>query len=312
MKKITIITPTYNEEGTVVRCLLEVEKLFTDTLKEIDYEHIVIDNFSTDATVPLIRSQMLKSKNIKLIVNSRNIGASKSIYKAMRRATGDWVVPMLAADLQDPVLSIKHMYEKAKDSNANVVFGIRTNRKESFLLTSLRTIYYKLLQKISEYELPIHAGDFALINRSTLETILSLDDKNPYIRGLISQYGQSFEYHEYVWEERLAGKSKSSPLVLLDVAISGMISMSRIPARISLVTGFLFSFLSLLLASIFAIVTLTSNIRLFSGIPAVIVTLFFTSGIQLFFLGLVGEYVLSIHTDIRERSEVSSLIEENF
>jgi len=308
---LTIITPTYNEEESIVRCIQAVKRMMSSDLPALSYEHIIIDNYSTDGTVALISALCIEDSNLKLIVNGRNIGATRSIYRAMARARGEWVIPMLAADLQDPVEAIPEMYAKIK-SGVNVVYGVRTNRQESLVMRTLRSVYYRLIRRFSESDIPINVGDFSLIHSDVSKAIVALDDQYPYVRGLIAQSASKVDYVSYRWEKRASGKSKSKPLVLIDVAISGMVSTTQIPARIALIVGFITSTLGFGAGLVYLGLTLSGLSSAPPGIPTIVVSIFTLMGMQLFFLGLIGEYVLSIHRQIKREPISPILLEKNF
>jgi glycosyltransferase involved in cell wall biosynthesis len=277
----------------------------------LNYEHIIIDNCSSDSTVEKVSLEAKSDLRIKLIVNSRNIGASKSIYRALGRVTGDWVVPMLPADLQDPAEVIPEMLELS-NSEVEIVYGVRLNRQEPLLMRTLRRIYYRALRRFSNIDLQNDAGEFVLISSRVVRAILDIKDQNPYIRGLIAQTGAKYSKVSYTWGQRKAGRSKSSPFVLADVAISGLVSTSQIPARIALLSGFAISLIGMLVGLTYLILSVFTTSQTVSGIPTLIIALFFLSGIQIFFTGLVGEYVLSIHRQVKPEATVYSAVELNF
>lgn len=280
------------------------------TCPEITYEHLIIDNASTDSTAGIAIEQSLLDRRIKVIVNSRNIGASRSMYRALSRVSGRWTIPMLPADLQDPVEVIPQMLKEAM-GGYEIVYGVRTNRQENFFIRSLRKIYYRLLNKASTFNLQNDAGEFVLISSRIRDSIVQINDQNPYIRGLIAQTNAKSVAIPYVWNQRKLGKSKSSPLVLADVAISGMVSSTYIPARIALIFGFFTSVLGVVAAFAYLLVSVFSVGSPASGIPTIIIAIFFLGGIQLFFLGLIGEYVLSIHRQVKPEAAVTSIKESN-
>jgi glycosyltransferase involved in cell wall biosynthesis len=280
------------------------------TCPEVEYEHLIIDNASTDRTASIALEQSLLDQRVKVIVNSRNIGASRSMYRALSRVSGQWTIPMLPADLQDPAEVIPLMLEKAMEGH-EIVYGVRTNRQENIFIRSLRKIYYRLLNKASTFNLQNDAGEFVLISSRVRESIVQVRDQNPYIRGMIAQTNAQSAAIPYIWNQRKYGRSKSSPLVLADVAISGMVSSTYIPARIALIFGFLFSALGVVAAFIYFLVSIFSLGSPTSGIPTIIISIFFLGGIQLFFLGLIGEYVLSIHRQVKPEAAVTSTTEAN-
>lgn len=310
MTHLSVITPTFNEQESILQCIQSLKDVMEKTCPEITYEHLIIDNASTDRTASIAIEQSRLDQRIKVIVNSRNIGASRSMYRALSRVSGEWTIPMLPADLQDPVEVIPQMLNEAI-KGYEIVYGVRTNRQENFFLKSLRTIYYRLLNKASTFNLQNDAGEFVLISSRVRESILQINDQNPYIRGMIAQTNAKSVAIPYVWNQRKFGKSKSSPLVLAEVAISGMVSSTYIPARIALIFGFLTSALGVLAAFIYFLISIFSLGSPTSGIPTIIIAIFFLGGVQLFFLGLIGEYVLSIHRQVKPEAAVSSTTESN-
>ena len=308
---LTVITPTFNEEGSILECINRLKIVMKKCCPEINYEHIIIDNCSEDETVNIAVEESKKDPRIKILVNSRNIGGDRSIYKALSRASGEWIIPMLPADLQDPAEVIPLMLEKAVDG-VEIVYGVRKNRQERLLIRSLRKIYYRTLRNFSTYNLQNDAGDFVLISSRVAMSINSLQDQNPYVRGKIAQTGARFDSVSYTMNKRMQGESKYSAFMLVDVAISGMVSSTYIPARIALVMGFLASILGVIAGSVYLLLTIFSGQDTNSGIPTIIITMFFLGGIQLFFLGLIGEYVLSIHRQVKPEPNVTFINEVNF
>jgi glycosyltransferase involved in cell wall biosynthesis len=295
---LTIITPCYNEEASVMECAREVQKVMTARLPKVKYEHIFIDNASTDGTVKELRKIAVDSKTVKVIVNSRNVGPFRNMYAAMAKASGRAVIPMLPADLQDPAEKIPDLYQEWVNGYL-VVYGERTNRQESLMMRALRGLYYRIVRTMSETDIPINSGEFMLIDRKISDEICRLGDHYPYIRGLVAQSTSNSTSVPYTWGARKKGKSKSNFIALIDQAINGFVSTSRAPARIALLGGFFISglgFLAGLWSLIANFVDAPSGLQ---GIPTIIVALFFFGGIQLFFLGLIGEYVLSIHSQVR-------------
>jgi glycosyltransferase involved in cell wall biosynthesis len=308
---LTVITPTFNEEGSILECINRLKIVMKKCCPEINYEHIIIDNCSEDETVNIAVEESKKDPRIKILVNSRNVGGPRSIYKALSRASGEWIIPMLPADLQDPAEVIPLMLEKAVDG-VEIVYGVRKNRQERLLIRSLRKIYYRTLRNFSTFNLQNDAGDFVLISSRVAMSINSVQDQNPYVRGMIAQTGARFDSVSYTMNKRMQGESKYSAFMLADVAISGMVSSTYIPARIALIMGFLASILGVIAGSIYLLLTIFSGQDTNSGIPTIIITMFFLGGIQLFFLGLIGEYVLSIHRQVKPEPNVTFINEVNF
>jgi glycosyltransferase involved in cell wall biosynthesis len=295
---LTIITPCYNEEASVRECAQEVQKIMSSKLPRVKYEHIFIDNASTDGTVKELRKIATGSKTVKVIVNSRNVGPFRNMYAAMARASGKAVIPMLPADLQDPAEKIPDLYQEWVNGYL-IVYVERTNRQEPLMMRALRGLYYRIVRTMSETDIPINSGEFMLIDRKISDEICKLDDHYPYIRGLVAQSTSNSTSVPYTWAVRKKGKSNSNFLALIDQAINGFISTSRAPARIALLGGFLISGLGFLAGLWSLIANLVDAPTALQGIPTLIVAFFFFGGIQLFFLGLIGEYVLSVHSQVR-------------
>jgi glycosyltransferase involved in cell wall biosynthesis len=295
---LTIITPCYNEEASVLDCAVEVQKVMSAKLPKVKYEHIFIDNASTDNTVVELRKIASRSKSVKVIVNSRNVGPFRNMYAAMAKASGSAVIPMLPADLQDPADKIPDLYQEWVKGYL-VVYGERTNRQESLVMRALRGLYYRIVRTMSETDIPINSGEFMLIDRKISDEICKLGDHYPYIRGLVAQSTSNSTSVPYDWGVRKKGKSKSNFVALIDQAINGFVSTSRAPARIALLGGFFISGVGFIAGLWTLIANLFNAPSALQGIPTLIVALFFFGGIQLFFLGLIGEYVLSIHSQVR-------------
>jgi len=295
---LTIITPCFNEEASVLDCAREVKNVMSAKLPKVKYEHIFIDNASTDGTVIELRKIAADSKTVKVIVNSRNVGPFRSMYAAMAKASGRAVIPMLPADLQDPPDKIPNLYQEWLKGYL-VVYGERANRQESLMMRALRRLYYQIVRTMSETDIPINSGEFMLVDRKISDEICKIGDHYPYIRGLVAQSTSNSTSVTYTWGVRKKGKSKSNLLALVDQAINGFVSTSRAPARIALLGGFCISGIGFLAGLWSLIANLVEAPAELQGIPSLIVGLFFFGGVQLFFLGLIGEYVLSIHSQVR-------------
>jgi glycosyltransferase involved in cell wall biosynthesis len=308
---LSIVTPCYNEEETVEKCVLAVRRIMSSKFPNMEYEHIFSDNSSTDKTLEVLKSLATNDSRLKIVVNSRNIGASRNIYRALRHTSGRTVVPMLPADLQDPAEVIPLLVAEHEKGN-KIVYGVRSSRKESLVMRILRSIYYKIIWKLSGSRIPINSGEFMLLDRIVVDSILSTKDANPYVRGLVAQTGFKSSSVSYTWVKREGGKSKSSFFVLIDTAINGLVSTSRLPARIALLFGFFFATLGLIFGIASALIILTSGSDSPQGIPTIIIAIFTLGGIQLFFLGLIGEYVLSIHGQVRPEPDSVDVERINF
>jgi glycosyltransferase involved in cell wall biosynthesis len=298
MKKLSIITPCYNEEVNVEICAQELKKVMQEKLSGYDYEHIFADNASTDSTLEKLRELAAKDDHIKVISNSRNVGPFRNMWNAMKSATGDAVVPLLPADLQDPPSVIPELV-KHWEQGFLVTYGVRANREESIIMRMARGLYYRIIKKFASAVIPLNSGEFLLADKKVIDSILVVDDQYPYIRGLIAQTGVKSASVPYTWVRRERGKSKNSFISLIDQAINGFVSTSRVPARLALLGGFLLSFLGFTYAIFTAVMVLISDGTAPVGIPTIIVGIFLLGGVQLLFLGLIGEYILSIHGQVR-------------
>ena len=298
MKKLSIITPCYNEEVNVEICAQELKKVMQEKLSGYDYEHIFADNASTDATLIKLRELAAKDDHIKVISNSRNVGPFRNMWNAMKSATGDAVVPLLPADLQDPPSVIPELV-KHWEQGFLVTYGVRANREESIIMRMARGLYYRIIKKFASAVIPLNSGEFLLADKKVIDSILVVDDQYPYIRGLIAQTGVKSASVPYTWVRRERGKSKNSFISLIDQAINGFVSTSRVPARLALLGGFSLSFLGFAYAIFTAVMVLISDGTAPVGIPTIIVGIFLLGGVQLLFLGLIGEYILSIHGQVR-------------
>lgn len=309
-KLISIITPTFNESENVYTCMETVKKVLESQLADYDYEHIFIDNGSTDGTIRELERIAKLDKRVKVIINSRNLGASRSVFRALHFTRGDLIVPMVAADLQDPP-SIITQFVGEWEKGFKLIFGQRLNRRESFFMRSLRSIYYRLIRAMAESDIPLNAGEFLLVDRQILNTLLATQDRNPYVRGMFAQTGIEPSYVTYDWAERKKGRSKATFVNMIDLAINGLISTSKLPARLALILGFLLASLGFALGLITALSQIFGFLDAAPGIPTLVTGVFILGGAQLFFLGLIGEYVLSIHTQVKPEPEAFSLLEIN-
>ena len=311
MKKISIITPCYNEENNVRECYQAVKEVVTQSLPNYRYEHIFADNASTDGTLVKLKEIAAQDQNVKVISNSRNVGPFRNMWNAMKSASGDAVIPLLPADLQDPP-SVIPQFVSNWESGDLVVYGVRANREESWIMRKMRGTYYRLIRRFADAVIPINSGEFLLADKRVIQSILSVDDAYPYIRGLIAQTAVKSSSIPYTWVRRERGRSKNSFIDLIDQAINGFVSTSRIPARLALLSGFFFSILGFLGAIATFVAFLINREGAPVGIPTIIVSIFLFGGIQLLFFGIIGEYVLSIHGQVRRTPPMFEVERVNF
>jgi glycosyltransferase involved in cell wall biosynthesis len=311
MKMISIITPCFNEEQNVEICASRLRQVMRDNLPNYEYEHIFADNSSTDATVRILRKLAEADKSIKVIVNSRNVGPFRNMWNAMKSASGHAIIPLLPADLQDPPEVIPRFVSSWEEGNL-ITYGRRVNRQESLLMRSTRSLYYNIIKRFASTDIPVDSGEFLLADRRVIDSILGLDDQYPYIRGLIAQTGVKSSSVSYTWERRQRGKSKNNFLSLVDQALNGFVSTSRIPARMALLGGFIMSGMGIVYGVFNLIMALAYDLGAPTGITTIIVGLFIFGGLQLFFLGIIGEYVLSIHGQVRKSPPMFEVERINF
>ena len=311
-RRISIITPCYNEELNVEDCYLAVKQLFQQDLVDYEYEHVFCDNASTDHTVPILRKLAAQDPHVKLIVNARNFGPSCSVFNALLSTSGDAAVPLLPADLQDPPEIIAE-FVRLWENGYEVVHGIRANREEGFLLRTVRKAYYRLVRRLASIDIPLDVGEFQLIDRVVVDALRRFDDYHPYLRGMIAGCGFRSAGVPFTWKARKKGVSKNRLYHLFDHGLNGVISSTNIPMRLCLLVGLALSIFSLA----YSIFTMLVNLIFYRqlappGIPTLIVAIFFFSGVQLFFLGVLGEYISAIHFQVRKRPLVIERERVNF
>lgn len=308
---ISVITPCLNEEDNVAVCRDEVRKTFQEWLPDYEYEHIFSDNASRDKTVERLLVMAQDDKRVKIIVNARNLGPFRNTFNALKSASGDAVVVQLPADLQDPPSLIPEFIRHWK-AGYKVVYGIRRRRRERWYLRRARWLYYRLVAWTTDIDLPVDTGEFQLIDRSVADTVIRVDDYYPYIRGLIAQCSQRSIGVEYTWQTRRHGTSKHRLYHLIDQALNGFVSTSNVPMRLSIFLGFALAVVSI----IYALAQMVITVMLFGttppGMPTLIVGLFFFSGVQLLFMGILGEYIAAIHSQVRRGPVLDDTLRINF
>ena len=311
-KLISIVTPCYNEQDNIVDCYQAVRRVFQEQLPDYDYEHVFCDNASDDGTIERLRQLAGQDPLVKVILNSRNFGPFCSTFNGLMSTRGDAVVVLLAADLQDPPELIPQFVRRWVEGY-QVVYGIRKVREENLVLHGVRRLYYWVVSKFADIHIPVNVGEFQLVDRVVIEALRRFDDYYPYIRGMIANCGFRSTGIEYTWKARRKGFSKNRLYHLIDQGLNGFVSFSRVPLRLCLLSGFLISILSIL----FAVYSFAVNLIYFGklttpGIPTLIVALFFFSGVQLFFFGILGEYISAVHYQVRKRPLVIERERINF
>lgn len=308
-KLISVVTPCYNEEGNVDELYRRVAAQFAQ-LPDYDYEHIYIDNASTDATVAKVKALAAADPRVKLIVNTRNFGIIRSSNHALLQARGDAVVNM-ASDMQEPPELIVD-FVRQWEAGYKVVVGVKPKSKETPLMFLLRRFYYATIGRIADVELVPNYTGFGLYDREVLEHMRRIDDPYPYFRGLIADLGYTRAEVPYVQPQRTRGVTKSNFYALYDMAMLGITSHSKLPLRLATMSGFALSALSLLLACVYLVLKLTYwNVFSF-GMAPILIGFFFFASVQLFFIGILGEYIAAIHTQVLHRPMVVERERINF
>jgi glycosyltransferase involved in cell wall biosynthesis len=298
MKLISVVTACYNEEENIRDVYEQVKAVFAK-LPQYAYEHLFIDNCSTDNTVHILKDIAAKDNNVKIIVNSRNFGHIRSPSYALLQAKGDAVISIVA-DLQDPPELISEFIKKWEEGY-KIVIGVKAKSEENSLLFFLRKAYYKFITKIAETPLIRDFTGFGLYDKKVMEIIRKIDDPYPYFRGLISEIGFEIARIPYKQPARKHGATKNNFYTLFDMAMLGVTGHSKIPIRIMTISGFLLSIISLLLSLVFLFLKLIFWNSFSLGTAPILIGLFFFSSIQLFFIGLLGEYISAIHTQTLKR-----------
>jgi glycosyltransferase involved in cell wall biosynthesis len=308
-KRITVMTPTYNEEENVRELYQAVKEVFA-SLPQYEYDHLFIDNASKDRTAAILKEIAREDKKVKVIINTRNFGHIRSPFYAMLQAQGD-VVVTLVADFQDPPAMIKQFLDQW-EQGYKVVLGVKTSAEESSLMYGLRGLYYNMVRKLSDVELLQHVTGFGLYDQQVIEVLRKIDDPYPYGRGLIADIGFEVFTIPYKQPLRRRGITKNNFYTLYDVAMLGFTNHTKVPLRAATMTGFLLSGLSLLIAFGYFMAKLLFWNTFSLGVAPLIVGMFFFSSVQLFFIGVLGEYIGAIHTQVQKRPLVIEKERINF
>lgn len=298
MRTISIVTPCYNEESNVVH-LYERITAVMKTCTDYAYELIFIDNASTDNTIQIVKSLIAKDEHVRLIVNARNFGHIRSPYYGLLQATGDAVI-LMASDLQDPPELLPELI-KQWEAGFKIVAGVKTTSEESKLFFMIRKAYYKMVNRISNINLINNFTGFGLYDKAVIDILKSLNDPYPYLRGLVSELGFEVAEVEFNQPQRKRGITKNNFYTLYDIAMLGITSHSKVPLRMAVFAGFFLSATSLMMAIVYLILKLLFWNSFAFGTAPLLMGLFFFASVQLFFLGLLGEYVGNLQTQVLNR-----------
>ena len=306
---ITVLTPCYNEAENVQALYERVRAVFAQ-LPGYRYEHMFIDNASTDATVAILKDIAARDRNVKIIVNTRNFGHVRSPYHALLQCRGDAVIGM-AADLQDPPELIPVFLEKWREGY-KVVLGVKAASEESASMAAIRRVGYKVIDRLSEVKQVRNNTGFGLYDKAFVAVLRRLPDPYPYFRGIVSELGFRYATVPYNQPQRMRGFTKNNLYTLYDLGVQGIVNHSRIPLRIATLIGFFSSVVSFIAALVYLVMKLLFWYNLPIGVAPVIIGLFCVASVQLFFLGVLGEYVGSIYTQVRNRPLVIEQERINF
>jgi glycosyltransferase involved in cell wall biosynthesis len=296
MPHLSIVTPCYNEEANVADLFAQV-KAVLEGLAGYTYEHIFIDNASTDATVARLRELVAQDARVRVIVNARNFGHIRSPYYALLQGTGDAVI-LMAADLQDPPPVLLEFVKKWEEG-FKIVAGVKTSSEESRLMYAIRTLYYRTVTSLADMNLLQHFTGFGLYDRRVIEVLRTIEDPYPYLRGLVSEIGFDVATVPFTQPRRKRGKTSNNFYTLYDMAMLGITSHSKVPLRIASMGGFIASAMSAFVGFCYLLGKLLFWNKFELGLAPAVVGLFLMSSALLFFVGILGEYIAVIHTHVR-------------
>ena len=299
MKKISVLIPCYNEAENVGPISRAVTEILEKELPQYDYELVFIDNDSTDGTRDIFRGLCADNPRIKAILNARNFGQFNSPYYGMLQVTGDCVIEMVA-DFQDPVEMIpKYIHEWEK--GYKIVIGIKTSSKENRLMYWLRSCYYKTIKKLSDVEQIEHFTGSGLYDREFIEVLRNLDDPTPFLRGIVAELGYRRKEIPYEQPRRRAGKTHNNFYRLYDAAMLSVTSYTKAGLRLATIFGSICAVVSMLIAMVYLVMKLIWWDRFPAGMAPMLIGMLFLGSVQLFFIGFLGEYIMSINQRVMKR-----------
>ncbi len=299
MKKISVLIPCYNEAENVGPISKAVTDIMECELPQYDYELVFIDNDSTDGTRDILRDLCSANPRIKAILNARNFGQFNSPYYGMLQMTGDCVIEMVA-DFQDPVDMIpKYVHEWEK--GYKIVIGIKTSSKENRMMYWLRSCYYKTIKKLSDVEQIEHFTGSGLYDREFIEVLRNLDDPTPFLRGIVAELGYRRKEIPYEQPKRRAGKTHNNFYRLYDAAMLSVTSYTKAGLRLATIFGSICAVISMLVALVYLVMKLIWWDRFPAGMAPMLIGMLFLGSVQLFFIGFLGEYIMSINQRVMKR-----------
>jgi glycosyltransferase involved in cell wall biosynthesis len=295
IKTISILTPCFNEEENVEALYDSVKKIFNDL--PYQYEHLFIDNCSSDKTVDILKRLASSDKNLKIIVNARNFGHVRSPYYGILQTEGDATI-MISCDFQDPPELIRDFIKKW-ESGYKIVLGVKKTSEENKIIFFLRNAFYTFIDSISDVDLVKNATGSGLYDRLVVDKLRDICDPYPYLRGLLCEIGFPIATVEFNQPRRARGGSKNNFFTLYDSAMLGITNHSKLPLRFIGLTGLVVSFFSMIVATIYLIYKLVYWDTFQIGVATILIGVFFLGGIQALFLSVLGEYISTIHTHVR-------------
>jgi len=298
-KKISVMIPCYNEEENVGPMSEAIVNLFETELTAYDYELLFIDNDSSDRTRMYLREICKNNKHIKAIFNAKNFGQFNSPYYAMQQTTGDCTITMVC-DFQDPIELIPQ-YIKEWENGYRIVIGIKTSSKESKIMYFLRSVYYKLIKRFSDVEQIEHFTGSGLYDKSFIDVLRDLKDPKPFMRGIVAELGYKRKEIEYEQPQRRAGKTHNNFYTLYDAAMLSVTSYTKIGLRLATFVGAGVGFLSILVGLFYFVMKLIMWDDFQAGMAPIVIGMFFLSAVEIFFIGFMGEYILSINERVMNR-----------
>jgi len=309
MKLISVVSSCYNEEENVEPLYEAVKAIFAG-LPQYRYEHILIDNASRDRTAERLRALAARDTNVKVILNTRNFGHIRSPYHGILQARGDAVIGM-ASDFQDPPELIPLFLQKWEEGY-RIALGVKSEAVESGLFYAIRDRYYRTLGRIADIEIVRQATGFGLYDRTVVEALRQMNDPYPFFRGLLAEVGYDVARVPFTQPPRRRGVTSQNFYTLYDIAFLGIVNHSKVPLRLATMIGFATAILSLLVALGYLAYKLLFWQEFTVGIAPLVIGLFFLSSVQLFFVGIVGEYIGSIYTQVRNHPHVFEKERINF
>ncbi len=298
-KKISVVIPCYNEEENIAAMTDTLTALFADKLPAYDYEIIFIDNHSKDGSKRILRQICAKDKHVKAIFNAKNFGQLRSPVHGLKQAYGDCVV-RLNADFQDPPEMIPELVEKW-EKGSKIVLGIKNKTEEGFLMAFIRRRYYKLIRRITDVGHIENYTGVGLYDKAFVDIVRKIHDPMPYFRGMVAEFGFDYDIVYYDRPNRRAGKSKNNFYTLYDVAMTGITAYSKVLLRLATFLGFLIGAASFVVAIVYFVLKLIHWNWFTGGVAPLVIGVFFLGGVELFFIGLLGEYVQAINQRVLDR-----------